>query len=101
MRRVWIFLFFILLCSLACIATLQTGNSVYLFYAVILVPIISIINAARPRRGLRYAYFNRTIMVFGAMVLTLLAVPFAVGYFGPVLNLSPNTFSIFLMLWMV
>ncbi len=69
MRRAWIFLIFILLCSLACIATLQTGNSVYLFYAVFLPPVLSIINAARPRRGMRYAYFNRIMAVVGIFVL--------------------------------
>ncbi|MBL8078004.1 MAG: hypothetical protein JNM55_08580 [Anaerolineales bacterium] len=69
MQRAWFILIFILLCGLACIATLQTGNSVYLFYAVLLVPVVSIINAARPRRGLRYAYWNRSITMVGMMLV--------------------------------
>lgn len=88
-------------CCLTSLAALLTGDSVYLAWGVFLPPSLLLINAARPRRGLHYVYWNRYIYVFGVLLLGMFAIPIASGYVTLKYDLSTDIFMISGVLGMI
>ncbi len=102
MKRIWIFaLLAVFWFCIAASTFLFVDDLRYLMWVIFLPPSLAIINAARPRRGLHYVYWNRYIYVFGVLVLGGLAVPFLVGYLSWWIKILGDIFPIFFPLWLI
>lgn len=102
MKRVWVFgLLGILWFCLAVSVFLFVDDLRYALGVVFLPMVIALINAARPRRGMHYIYWNRYLAVFGGMLLGMAAVPIVTIYLIVKYNLPTNIFVIAGLLWMI
>ncbi len=103
MKRIWVIaLPVVLWCCLALSLAFITENPVYLVVGIFLPIVLVLLNMARPRRGIQYAYWNRYLAVFGIMLLGLLAVPIITAYVTLKLDVSANVFGlVWLLGWII
>lgn len=102
MKRSLYLLLAVFWCCIAFSAFLFMDDLRYLMWAIFLPPSLLLINAARPRRGVHYVYWNRYIYVFGVLLLGMFAIPIASGYLVLKFDLSTDIFGLsFLLGWIV
>jgi hypothetical protein len=103
MKRIWIFaLPIVLWCCLAFSVAIFTNDPIYLAWGVFLPPVLALIYAVLPRRGMQYAYWNRYLAVFGVMLLGIFAIPIISGYVTLKLDTPQNVFVLaWLLGWII